>query len=443
MKNSRISGLLLLSLGSPLILPAAQSREWSTYRNEGFGYEIEYPVGWEVIKARPRADEWADSTNTDVHEGSLVTGSEAVTMDGRGAQRFSIFAFDHTAVAVALVHEGRIYELGFAGSNPNDPDIEEHASIYEHMLESFRLPVPASTQADSFDLGGPCDESLGATLSDYYRQFAAAYERGDHQELIDLQKRYVRAMCSNLNRWYGLAQVYLGADRPEMAVRVLEEAHRRGAEIKPSTFVYHRALATFIGTPEFQETALGQELQRLRSQAAQRSDTYRQQLDAVDPSSRPPERYVAEGACPFECCTFREWEVLETTPLVEEPNGTAAVGSAVKGQWVQGVTGEVHLRPEPVAVVHDHPPFGRGEIIFLLDYVGEGFSRYWRDGEIREEELQVDDFCLRPGRGCWAEYIRPPEARQEPRWWVLIETENGVRGWTDRPEQFGNKDACG
>ena len=107
------------------------------------------------------------------------------------------------------------------------------------------------------------------------------------------------------------------------------------------------------------------------------------------------------------------------------------------------MTGDVHLRPAPVAVVHDRPPFVRGEIIFMLDYLGEGFFRHWRNGEIAEQKLWVDDVCLRPSRDCWAEYIEAPEKRQEPRWWVLIETADGTRGWADRPEHFGNKDACG
>lgn len=28
-------------------------------------------------------------------------------------------------------------------------------------------------------------------------------------------------------------------------------------------------------------------------------------------------------------------------------------------------------------------------------------------------------------------------------WWVQIETPAGQVGWTDQPDHFGNKDACG
>lgn len=489
MKGSSILGLLVLGPACGLIPSEPQTIEWRTYRNPEFGYEIEYPVGWEAIEARPRVDdavlwegevlfpgvlqkvtlrepesrfwpgefrvlvhefqegktldEWADSMNADVYDDSLVKGAEDVTLAGRAARWFSIFAFDHTGIAVAFVHEGKIYQVGFAGSNPNDPDIDEHGAIYQRMRDSFKLFPAAVTVVDTFDLGGPCDEGLGSSLSDYYQRFGEASERGDNQEMIELQTLYVRAMCSNLNRWYGLAELYLEVGQPQMTTQVLEEVFRRGAELKPSALEFREALATFIATPEFKETELGRELEALRSAAAARRIARRQELEATGPSSRPPERFVAEGACPFECCTYREWDVLQTTSLTDEPFGTAVVGTVAQGQRVLGVTGEVHVNPEPVAVVHEHPPFDTGEIFFLLDYIGEGFSRYWRNGETGEEELWVDDFCLRPGPGCWAEYIYPPGERQVPEWWVLIETKDGMRGWTDQPEHFGNKDACG
>jgi len=193
MIKSKIPGLLLLALACVLSLLAAQMGEWSTYHNEKFGYEIRYPAGWKAVEARPRTnddkahstgevlfpgvyqkvtfkepegkfwpgeflvlvyehaegqtlDEWADSSNTDVHDESLVTGAEDTTLAGRQARRYSIFGFDHTEIAVAFVHEGKIYEISYAGSNPNDPDVDEHALIYEHMQQSFRLAP--STEAE-------------------------------------------------------------------------------------------------------------------------------------------------------------------------------------------------------------------------------------------------------------------------------------------------------
>jgi hypothetical protein len=480
-------GLALLAVICFPLLVTAQAVEWRTYQNEKFGFEFQYPGGWNVIEATTPAghtshneketllpgenhkvtikeadgrvwpgefgvsvhelvegqalDAWADVTFVDVYNESLVTSAEDTTVSGRAARRFSVFNFDHTGIVVALVHDGRIYELSYAGPNPNDPDIAEHRTIYEHMRQSFNLLPSANTEV--FDLGGPCDDGQVPSVSDFYPELRKAMENGDHLRVIDLHKRYVRAMCSNHHRWAGLAEAYLDSGQADMAVRVLQELHRSGVEIKPATFPYQENLASLIESPEFERSELGRELRELHRLAAARRETHRRQLEALDPTARPQERYVAEGACPFECCSYREWNVLETTPLYDAPSGKVVVGSAVKGRKVRGVTGEVHLRPAPVAVVHDRPPFARGEIVFVLDYLGEGFYRYWKSGQIGEDELWVDDVCLRPSRDCWAEYILPSGDRQAPQWWILIETEEGQRGWTDRPEQFGNKDACG
>jgi hypothetical protein len=37
----------------------------------------------------------------------------------------------------------------------------------------------------------------------------------------------------------------------------------------------------------------------------------------------------------------------------------------------------------------------------------------------------------------------PPSERKDPVWWVKVRLPNGVTGWTDKPDHFGNKDACG
>jgi hypothetical protein len=380
MNKLRFPGLLFFAIACAQSLVAAQPGAWHTYHNEEFGYELQYPAGWNVllpdvfqkvtfqelesrvwpgeflVQVREHVegltlDEWADTNFTDVHDESLVSSVEDTMLAGRAARLFTVFGFDHTRIVVAFVHDRKIYEISYTGSTPNDPDLSEHGSIYEHMRQSFQL-VP-SIEAEVFDLGGPCDEGEGSTPADFHTRLREASQQGNHRQMIDLQKQYVRAMCSNHYRWFGLAKTYLGADRPGMAIQVLHELHRRGAEIKPSTFQHQANLAKLIDMPEFQNSELGRELRELRTAADQRKDVYLTQLRALDVSGRPPERYVARGACPFECCSYREWDVLKTTALYDVPFGTLVVSSAVKGQRVRGVTGDVHLRPTPVAVVHD------------------------------------------------------------------------------------------
>ena len=278
---------------------------------------------------------------------------------------------------------------------------------------------------------------------DDYRALSAALQNEDWERLIELQKQSVRAMCSNDYRWFELGEAYLKAGQPDHVIEVLQEVHERGAEIKPETFEFQPGLAAFVQSDPFLATALGRELTALGEVAATRRRDFRVRLDSLDPGDRPPESYVAKDACPFECCSFRQWGVLEATDLYDGPAGSVIVGSVGAGSTVRAVTGEVHLRPLPIAVVHDHPPFSAGQIVFQLDYLGEGFANYWLNGEIHSNDLWADEICIRPGKNCRAEYLDPPGRRHQPVWWILIETPQGLRGWTDRSEHFDNRDACG
>jgi hypothetical protein len=188
MNKSRLSGPLLLAVACALVSPAAQPDEWRTYHHERYGYELQYPAGWTVVEARTRSggalhragemlspgvfhkvtfrepagkvwpgefvvlvrehvngrslDEWADANFTDVHDETLVSSAEDTTVGGRTARLFTIFGFDHTGIVVAFVRDGKIYEIGYTGANPNDPDRAEHRWIYERMKRSFKL-VPS------------------------------------------------------------------------------------------------------------------------------------------------------------------------------------------------------------------------------------------------------------------------------------------------------------
>jgi hypothetical protein len=56
-----------------------------------------------------------------------------------------------------------------------------------------------------------------------------------------------------------------------------------------------------------------------------------------------PAFYVDKGACPFECCTYREWRAEKPTRLYADPNADSPfVGVAEKGIFVKAETGEVH-----------------------------------------------------------------------------------------------------
>ena len=143
--------------------------------------------------------------------------------------------------------------------------------------------------------------------------------------------------------------------------------------------------------------------------------------------SAPPSPFIDKGACPFECCTYREWTANQEISLLDQPNGKKVVTQLHKGEKVQGVTGEVHSIPLRTTAKHDDPQTGlkAGDVIYVLHPVGEGFWKVWHGGKL----LDTDDV---PDKGL-------------PRytWWVQIKTASGVVGWAISRHNFDNQDACG
>lgn len=136
--------------------------------------------------------------------------------------------------------------------------------------------------------------------------------------------------------------------------------------------------------------------------------------------AEPPKMYVDKGACPFECCTYREWTVTKDTDLFDAVDGKKKVGVAKKGSKVTGVTGEVHTVPLKMKDKE-------GNEFFLLTYQGEGFWKIWKDGSVKPDVEQD-----------WKEDKRPNST-----WWVQIKLKDGTTGWTKEAGNFGNMDSCG
>jgi len=143
---------------------------------------------------------------------------------------------------------------------------------------------------------------------------------------------------------------------------------------------------------------------------------------------QPPNVYIDRGACPFECCTYREWVARTGVTLLDSPNGKRVVGRVKKGQRVLALTGEVHSVPLPVVAHHDYPDADvkTGDTVYVLHYVGEGYWKVWHDGKV----VEIDDF---PDKG----------SKPKTTWWVKLKTPTGAIGWTVEHGNFENQDACG
>lgn len=151
---------------------------------------------------------------------------------------------------------------------------------------------------------------------------------------------------------------------------------------------------------------------------------------------QPPMPYVDRGACPFECCTYRQWTVEKPTAVRAAMNDSSPVIYNLKrGEKVLGMTGVVITRQPGILEALkntklDKYSLKRGDRIYLLTYLGEGFNKIWFKGRIFEGD---------PNDKTAFKTIRANDAV----WWVKVKNRRGRIGWTRQHENFGNMDQCG
>ncbi len=155
---------------------------------------------------------------------------------------------------------------------------------------------------------------------------------------------------------------------------------------------------------------------------------------AIDPAG-PKLPYEDWGACPFECCTYRDWSVTKDTPIRADRLATSPVVFTAKaGEWVTGTTGVVITTVPGRGEIRSPMPLGNrpaavGDIVEYLTYQGEGTYRAWFKGQLLDS----------------VEGYEPIVMTVEPvwTWWVKIRNSKGQIGWTDETGNFGHMDGCG
>ncbi len=144
--------------------------------------------------------------------------------------------------------------------------------------------------------------------------------------------------------------------------------------------------------------------------------------------------FISKGACPFECCTYGEWDVLKETNVYEKPDlNSTLIVKISPNQKVHAVTGNVHVIPGRAKVIGEpHSSasnLDREKEILILDYIGEGHSRVFQDGKFATIKIaRTKERCKEnPNwRYCWVEVLQEPICD----WWVFIKTKNGkTEGW--------------
>jgi hypothetical protein len=148
---------------------------------------------------------------------------------------------------------------------------------------------------------------------------------------------------------------------------------------------------------------------------------------------RPPSPYISKGACSFEGCAYGEWKVRKPTQVHTQPDLKSAVILELKpGDVATTSTGEVHVIPGLARMISgpykDVVVFDPIELVYILDYLGEGYSRIYHKGKYLETKIaRTKTECQKDPnwRRCWVEVLKEPVSD----WWVLVQIRSGVEGW--------------
>lgn len=148
--------------------------------------------------------------------------------------------------------------------------------------------------------------------------------------------------------------------------------------------------------------------------------------------------YIAQGACPGEGCTFGRWRATKPIDVYDAVGPAPRVLATIAaGERVEALTGEVHLRPLRGVV---RRPYGEtlkpGDVVYLLDYLGEGENNIWRRGEIltwtdEGGDPASSDIAWDAHGDDWTGAV----------WWVQVKRANETVGWLRDPRDFECSDS--
>lgn len=145
----------------------------------------------------------------------------------------------------------------------------------------------------------------------------------------------------------------------------------------------------------------------------------------------PPPRDLYEGSyemtsdCPPQGCSYGHARVSASTPLYARQDTRAPIVTTIPAAECVLNTGRDALlsAPQRGVVLETAGRFTAGDVIYLTNYEGEGYSTVWRRGEyISEFQDEV--------------IVRWDDGPSDPRegYWVEVTRANGQSGWARSPE---------
>ena len=163
------------------------------------------------------------------------------------------------------------------------------------------------------------------------------------------------------------------------------------------------------------------------------------------------------GACPFECCIYRDWVAEGPVVVRQAPRRDAPILTTLPaGARFEADTGFVRITGAQLVVVTQpveawrHQPGRRdggrpdtiapGDTLLVLENLGEGHVMLTHGDDLVSAEQFWATGSWNPYGGAKAEVLGEHAAE----WWARVRTADGTDGWIDADgSELGNVDACG
>ncbi len=142
--------------------------------------------------------------------------------------------------------------------------------------------------------------------------------------------------------------------------------------------------------------------------------------------------YVARGVCFGEGGCYRYWRASQPVEIHERADpASPVIATLAPDEWVEAIDGQLRFAPLR-GIVHtatETPPLAVGDVVYMLEPLGEGFYVLWRRGETPDHDWISggDDEPI-----SW-EAAPPAPAGAVLGWWVQLKLENGQAGWVNDP----------
>ncbi len=265
--------------------------------------------------------------------------------------------------------------------------------------------------------------------------------------IIEKRKASVQEDCKVPHRWKELFDVFVNANKYKEAVDILNEMKNR--EMTIPGIVLEKSSTAFLQSTEFTNSDFGKRFQQAQALTTALINEAKLKIASMSEKEKPPTPYEAEGACPFECCQLGKWKTRETTQLLQEIRSTKIVSEVPSKTEVVAIESKVIKDPEPYIALESRGIVKQGDVIFMLDYQGEGSIAYWYKGK-RSPDLQTgfdtnnfyENDQANSTEKRWLRKVYP-EKKFADEWWAKLRLSDGRTGWVLSKGQFDGTDACG